>query len=110
MVASAVKRTLRHQGSSGWFRPEADLIRCISAFGHQQTLPLLIIRPLLQSLGYGLLGALLGGLLVAAATGFVVPVLESVLGKTTDIKLLELSDTNLPHLDPRLQFRRECLY
>ncbi|REJ82183.1 MAG: HDIG domain-containing protein [Acidobacteria bacterium] len=42
--------------------------------------------------------AIVGGILVAAATSFVVPVLESLLGLTTDIKLLELSDTNLPLL------------
>lgn len=50
------------------------------------------------SLGYDLLGALLGGLLVAAASGFVIPLMESLLGETTAIKLLELSDTNLPIL------------
>jgi putative nucleotidyltransferase with HDIG domain len=42
--------------------------------------------------------ALVGGLLVAAATSFLVPVLEAVLPVTTDMTLLELSDTNLPLL------------
>ena len=41
---------------------------------------------------------LVGGLLVAAAAGFAVPVLESLLGIATDIKLIELANTNLPVL------------
>ena len=49
---------------------------------------------------FGLLMAapLLGGLLVAAVASFFVPVLETVLGHTTEIRLIELSDTNLPIL------------
>ena len=39
-----------------------------------------------------------GGLLVAAVASFAVPVLESALGITTDIKLVELANTNLPLL------------
>jgi putative nucleotidyltransferase with HDIG domain len=42
--------------------------------------------------------AFAGGLLAAAVASFVVPVLEPVLGITTDIKLVELSNTNLPLL------------
>ena len=48
--------------------------------------------------GFDLLCGLLGGLLVAAAVSFAVPVFEAVLFLTTDIKLMELSDTNLPLL------------
>ncbi len=51
-----------------------------------------------MTVGYHALCALIGGILVAAATGFTVPVVESLLGATTDIKLIELSDTNLPLL------------
>jgi len=39
-----------------------------------------------------------GGLLVAAVASFAVPVLELALDITTDIKLVELSNTNLPLL------------
>ena len=48
--------------------------------------------------GFELLCGLLGGLLVAAAVGFAIPVFEAVLFLTTDMKLMELSDTNLPLL------------
>ena len=60
------------------------------------------IRPV-GEIGYDLLCAVVGGVLVAATTSFVVPIMESVLSVTTDIKLLELSDTNLPVLQ-RLAF------
>ncbi len=49
-------------------------------------------------LGFDLLCALLGGLLVAAVVSFAVPVLETSFGITTDIKLVELANTNLPLL------------
>lgn len=42
--------------------------------------------------------AFAGGLLAAAVASFLVPVLESLLGITTDIKLIELANTNLPLL------------
>jgi hypothetical protein len=42
--------------------------------------------------------ALIGGILVGAVSSFLVPILEPLLQVTTDIKLLELSDTNLPLL------------
>ena len=48
--------------------------------------------------GFELLCGLLGGLLVAAAVGFAIPVFEAMLFLTTDMKLMELSDTNLPLL------------
>ncbi|HSN86082.1 MAG TPA: HDIG domain-containing protein, partial [Thermoanaerobaculia bacterium] len=47
---------------------------------------------------FDLVCALAGGLLVAAAASFAVPILESLFGITTDIKLVELSNTNLPLL------------
>jgi putative nucleotidyltransferase with HDIG domain len=50
------------------------------------------------TLGFELLCALGGGLLAAAVASFAVPVLEAMLGITTDIKLVELSNTNLPLL------------
>lgn len=51
-----------------------------------------------MQVGFDVLCAFAGGLLVAAAASFAVPVLESLLGITTDIKLVELSNTNLPLL------------
>jgi putative nucleotidyltransferase with HDIG domain len=54
-------------------------------------------RGLLQ-VGFDLLCAFAGGLLVAVVASFAIPVLEALLSITTDIKLLELSNTNLPLL------------
>ncbi|HEX5760218.1 MAG TPA: HDIG domain-containing protein [Thermoanaerobaculia bacterium] len=54
-------------------------------------------RGLLQA-GFDLLMGLGGGLLVAAVASFALPALEGALGITTDIKLVELSNTNLPLL------------
>jgi putative nucleotidyltransferase with HDIG domain len=48
--------------------------------------------------GFALLCALAGGLLVAAVVSFAVPILEATFGITTDIKLAELANTNLPLL------------
>ncbi|MGD2114242.1 MAG: HDIG domain-containing protein [Acidobacteriota bacterium] len=55
-----------------------------------------LIDPL--QLGFDLICALGGGLLVAAVGSFSVPILESTLGITTDIKLVELANANLPLL------------
>lgn len=54
-------------------------------------------RGLLQ-VGFDLICAVAGGLLVTAAASFALPILEWMLGLTTDIKLVELSNTNLPLL------------
>ncbi len=48
--------------------------------------------------GLGVLCGFLGGLMVAAAVSFGVPVFEAVLFRTTDIKLVELTDTEQPLL------------
>jgi cyclic-di-AMP phosphodiesterase PgpH len=42
--------------------------------------------------------AILGGLVAAALAGFLLPLLESLTGTVTDIRLLELSNPNLPLL------------
>jgi putative nucleotidyltransferase with HDIG domain len=47
---------------------------------------------------FHLLCALAGGLAAAAVASFALPILESMLAITTDIKLVELSNTNLPLL------------
>jgi hypothetical protein len=52
---------------------------------------------LLQA-GFELLMGLGGGLFVAAIASFALPALEGTLAITTDIKLVELSNTNLPLL------------
>jgi putative nucleotidyltransferase with HDIG domain len=49
-------------------------------------------------LGFDMLCALAGGLFVTAVASFSLPILESLLAITTDIKLVELSNTNLPLL------------
>jgi putative nucleotidyltransferase with HDIG domain len=54
-------------------------------------------RGLMQR-GFDLLCGLAGGLLVGAVASFAVPLLESMLAITTDIKLVELANTNLPLL------------
>ncbi|MEM6453458.1 MAG: HDIG domain-containing metalloprotein [Acidobacteriota bacterium] len=68
-------------------------------------LAILILRALaadptggLQQLGFDLLCGAIGGLLVAASVSFLVPILESLLGVTTHIKLIELANPNLPLL------------
>jgi len=52
----------------------------------------------LLTIGFEVICAFAGGLLAAAVASLAVPVLEPVLGITTDIKLVELSNTNLPLL------------
>ena len=52
----------------------------------------------IEQLGLGMAAAFMGGLLVAAVAGFTVPVFEWLLPLTTDITLVELSNTNLPLL------------
>ncbi|MDY7094489.1 MAG: HDIG domain-containing protein [Acidobacteriota bacterium] len=52
----------------------------------------------LSRLGFDLACGLLGGLIVGGVASFAVPILESLLSLTTDIKLVELSNTNLPLL------------
>ncbi|HEY3566822.1 MAG TPA: HDIG domain-containing protein [Thermoanaerobaculia bacterium] len=51
-----------------------------------------------MQVGFDLVCAVAGGLLVTAAASFTLPILEWALGITTDIKLVELSNTNLPLL------------
>jgi hypothetical protein len=54
-------------------------------------------------IAFDLVCAFAGGLLVAAVAAFMVPILESLFAITTDIKLIELANTNLPLLQ-RLAF------
>jgi len=49
-------------------------------------------------IGFAVLCGFFGGLLAAAVASFALPILESMFGITTDIKLLELANTNLPLL------------
>lgn len=48
--------------------------------------------------GFDLVCGAAGGLLTAAVASFALPILESLFGFTTDIKLVELANTNLPLL------------
>jgi putative nucleotidyltransferase with HDIG domain len=48
--------------------------------------------------GFDVVCALAGGLIVTAVGSFALPILEWMLGITTDVKLVELSNTNLPLL------------
>lgn len=52
----------------------------------------------LGQLGFDLVCGMLGGLVVGGVASFAVPILEALLSLTTDIKLVELSNTNLPLL------------
>lgn len=52
----------------------------------------------LSLIGFELMCALASGIVTAAVASFAIPVFEAVLGITTDIKLAELADTNLPLL------------
>jgi cyclic-di-AMP phosphodiesterase PgpH len=51
-----------------------------------------------SALALSLACGVLGGLLVAAVLSFALPIFEATLGLTTDIRLAELSNTNLPLL------------
>jgi cyclic-di-AMP phosphodiesterase PgpH len=66
------------------------LVLVLTAFGPADRAPMQI--------GFDLICALAGGLLVTAAGSFALPILEWMLSLTTDIKLVELSNTNLPLL------------
>ena len=55
-------------------------------------------EPLRWSFVLDVLGGLVGGLLVSAAVGLVLPIFEHFFHVTTDIRLLELSNQNLPLL------------
>jgi cyclic-di-AMP phosphodiesterase PgpH len=48
--------------------------------------------------GWDFVGGVLGGLFVAAVVGLTLPVFETLFNVTTDIRLLELSNQNLPLL------------
>jgi cyclic-di-AMP phosphodiesterase PgpH len=66
------------------------LVLVLTAFGPADREPMQI--------GFDLICALAGGLLVTAAASFALPILEWMLELTTDVKLVELSNTNLPLL------------
>lgn len=87
------------------FRQRLVMARVGSVVGVINVLMALILAALAPSVdrgamqvGFDVLCAFAGGLLVAAVASFAVPILESMLNITTDIKLVELSNTNLPLL------------
>jgi putative nucleotidyltransferase with HDIG domain len=86
------------------FRQRLVMVRVGLVVGVINVLMVLILTSLgaaergWMHLGFDLLCAFAGGLLVTAVASFAVPILESLLGITTDIKLVELANTNLPLL------------
>ena len=51
-----------------------------------------------EQIGFDILCGLVGGFLVAATASFLTPILEGLFSITTDLRLVELSNTNLPLL------------
>jgi hypothetical protein len=87
------------------FRQRLVMVRVGLAVGLINVVMVLILTALAPTLerswlqlGFDVLCAFAGGLLVTAVASFAVPILESLLAITTDIKLVELSNTNLPLL------------
>jgi putative nucleotidyltransferase with HDIG domain len=86
------------------FRHRLVMVRVGLVVGAVNLLMVLILtafatasRGLVQ-VGFDLLCAFAGGLAVTGVASFALPILEWALGITTDIKLVELSNTNLPLL------------
>ncbi|MEA2559104.1 MAG: cyclic-di-AMP phosphodiesterase PgpH [Acidobacteriota bacterium] len=86
------------------FRQRLVMVRVGLVVGVINVLMVLILTALgsaergWMQIGFDLLCAFVGGLLVTAVASFAVPILESLLAITTDIKLVELANTNLPLL------------
>jgi cyclic-di-AMP phosphodiesterase PgpH len=86
------------------FRQRLVMVRVGLVVGLINVLMVLILTALgpaergWMQVGFDLLCAFAGGLLVTAVASFAVPILESLLAITTDIKLVELANTNLPLL------------
>lgn len=86
------------------FRQRLVMVRVGLVVGVINVLMVLILSALgaaergWMQLGFDVLCAFAGGLLVTAVASFAVPILESLLAITTDIKLVELANTNLPLL------------
>lgn len=86
------------------FRQRLVMVRVGLVVGVINVLMVLILTALgaaergWMHIGFDLLCAFAGGLLVTAVASFAVPILESLLAITTDIKLVELANTNLPLL------------
>lgn len=86
------------------FRQRLVMVRVGLVVGVINVLMVLILTALgaaergWMQLGFDVLCAFAGGLLVTAVASFAVPILESLLAITTDIKLVELANTNLPLL------------
>ncbi|HET9228204.1 MAG TPA: HDIG domain-containing protein [Thermoanaerobaculia bacterium] len=86
------------------FRQRLVMVRVGLVVGVINVLMVLILTSLApmergwMQIGFDVFCAFIGGLLVTASASFAVPILESMLAITTDIKLVELSNTNLPLL------------
>ena len=87
------------------FKARSVMIRVAWLVGLANAVAVLTLKALagdtaggVSELGFDLLCALTGAFLAAAVTGFAAPIFEALFGITTYIKLLELSNTNLPLL------------
>jgi cyclic-di-AMP phosphodiesterase PgpH len=56
------------------------------------------VEPSAGQVGFDMLMGVVSGMLATAVASFVLPILESLFGITTEIKLIELANTNLPLL------------
>jgi len=75
----------------GGFVAAANLVSIVA-------IQLLNAEPIRWSFALDALGGLVGGLLVSATVGLLLPIFEHFFHVTTDIRLLELSNQNLPLL------------
>jgi putative nucleotidyltransferase with HDIG domain len=87
------------------FKQRLVMARVGLAVGGVNVLMILILSSLggiaergAAQVGFDIFCGFAGGLLVSAVASFAVPILESALDITTDIKLVELANTNLPLL------------
>lgn len=86
------------------FKHRSTLVRLGLVAGVAQVATVLMLLALnsratsVVETGWFVACALVSGLLAAASASFVLPLLEPLLGITTDLRLVELSNTNLPVL------------
>ena len=97
---AAIYSLERHQ-----FRQRSTLLAVGVVIGAVNVAAILMLQalsgeelPAFSQLGFSLACGFFGGLACFATASFVIPVLEALLSITTDIRLVELSNTNLPLL------------
>ncbi len=86
------------------FRQRTALSRAGAVVGLANVLVMLVLQlyrglpELPETMALAALAAFVGGLLAVAVASFLLPLLEDAFGITTDVRLLELSNQNLPLL------------